>query len=153
MCGCPAVQSADNYYGDSHVYFMTSDGRIATGLAPTKKGPVFDIAWGMSHAQRPSLTFGPLFDSGSSSRLFHWPSFAISCRSDPWSTRHPPSTLTTPPRPCHTCVKPASPKFIYLCPDCRPVSTMLCGKAKHRNSIASMGLGGLATLLYQCFCF
>ena len=41
-------QSKSNYYGDSHIYLLTSDGKRAEKMRPAKEGAVFDVAWGAS---------------------------------------------------------------------------------------------------------
>ena len=37
--------SATNYYGDSHLYVFTTDGRVCKQIALSKDGPVHAVAW------------------------------------------------------------------------------------------------------------
>jgi hypothetical protein len=38
-------QSATNYYGDSHLYLMTTDGRVSKQIILPKEGPIHAVAW------------------------------------------------------------------------------------------------------------
>lgn len=40
--------SATNYYGDSHLYLLTTDGRVCKQLSLSKEGPVHAVAWCMT---------------------------------------------------------------------------------------------------------